>query len=241
MKIRLPALLAAAVVVSALGCASQAQAQTFYGPGGLFVHPSAFSPKPGSRSMAASIITQDSDHGSGQYVPVSLSFGLTERFSAGALLISHRGDAHPHDHGGVFAKYQLARDSASRPAFAVAGAYRRQDSMETSLAGVASHQFLGRSGRPLVVGHLGVKYGRHPSGRDDVGAYGGVEVPLGGDVRLVGELSTRLRFEESAARGLGLFWGKPGTVSVGLGMVNLGRGRRDGFFFGVGYPLGGGS
>jgi hypothetical protein len=61
------------------------------------------------------------------------------------------------------------------------------------------------------------------------------------NLRLVGEASTRLRFEESAARGVGVFWGKPGATSMGVGMVNLGRGRHDGFFFGVGYPLGGGS
>jgi hypothetical protein len=220
-----------------------AAAQTFYGATGLFVHPSAFSAPRGAIGLNASVLTQESEGHVNTYAPVSMSYGMTNRLEGGVLYLRHTGsDVHAHSHMGAFAKYQILPETRTRPAVAIAGTFRHTDMLERSAAAVASHNFQ-RSGRTVVTGHAGIKWGQanHDHERHNaIAGFVGVEYPLGRRLRLIGEASTGFSFEPGAASSLGLAWDAPNGSHVGIGFVNIGRSDSARFFFGVGYPIGGG-
>jgi hypothetical protein len=217
-------------------------AQTFYGSTGLLVHPSAFVSAPGSLNLNVTALTQKKGNKLDTYVPISLAYGLSRRAEIGGFYVRHTGpEESPHGHFGGFAKYQLVPDGASHPAIAYTGAYRNGDALETFMAGVLSHNFQSH-GRTFLTAHAGLKWGRtsHALGyQTDFAEYVGLEYPFASRLRLVGETSTRFKFEYSAASALGVAWDAPNGSHVALGLVNIGRSDYARFFFGVGYPLGG--
>jgi hypothetical protein len=190
-----------------------------------------------------SAMTQTHDGHVATYVPSSLTYGLSKRAEIGALYVRHTGsDTHSHSHYGAFAKYQLLPEAARHPTAAVTATVRPNDGLENSMTGVVSHRFL-RNGRPLVTAHAGVKWGQTTEGfgsESGVAGFVGLEYPLGRRLRLVGETSTRFDFEPSPASAVGLMWEIPRGPHIGLGFVNIGRSDSNRFFFGVGYPIGGG-
>ena len=93
-----------------------ARAQTAYAPGGLFVHPTAFTSHRGALSLYAAGFDQYEDEGRQEnYIPVSLSYSPTDRWQISALAAYHDGFDHPrHIHLGAFTKYQLVPDAPTR-------------------------------------------------------------------------------------------------------------------------------
>lgn len=229
-------------LLCSLCCVAPVGAQTFYGPAGLFVHPTAFTAPPGWRSFNVTTLTQKMGSDTDRYVPISASFGLTPRAEAGLVAVYHTGEmTHTHWHGGVFGKYQLVPDAPNHPAVALTATYREHDMLESSVVGVLSHRFA-RNGRQPVTAHAGVKWGRANHMHDNatgLAGFVGLEVPLGARLRLVAETSTRLDFEPSAAQAIGLMWHAPNGGNLGVGLVNIGRSDDPQFFVGVGYPFGG--
>lgn len=219
-----------------------ARAQTAYAPGGLFIHPTAFTPPAHEFSIYAAAFTQDEAGGSNEsYYPLSLTYTPTDRLQVSGLYVYHQGRNEPsHSHVGTFLKYQLTPDTRSHPALALAGAYAGNDHLESMVAGVMSHAFL-RGNRVLTTLHLGVKWGREADkagGVDDVGGFLGAQVPLNRQWDLVGESSTRLKFDRSSASSIGLMYHNRAGNGISVGLVNGGRSSRMKFFFGVALPLG---
>src|SRR5438132_5078355 len=216
-------------------------AQTFYGSSGLLVHPSAFISKPKTLGLNVTILTQKAGSNTDTYLPNSLSYAVNSRLEIGAIYVRHFENAdHSHGHAGGFAKYQLIPDTRSHPAFALAGAFRNGDALESLVAGVFSHNFE-RHGRTFLTAHTGVKWGRSKAGlgyQTDVAGFFGLEYPVASRLRLIGETSTRLSWEVREANAIGLAWDAPNGSHISLGYVNIGRSDSDQFFFGVGYPLG---
>ena len=230
------------VLLVALAFSRPARAQTAYAPGGLFVHPTAYTPKRDSFSMYAAGFNQREDAGmQDNYIPISFTYSPTNRLAVSALGIYHDGFDHPrHIHLGSFIKYQLTPDSATRPAIAITGAYVGHDHLEEALAGVVSHAFVSRQ-HVYFIAHTGVKWGQtaesgHPN---DFGAFTGLEVPLNRQFRLVGEYSTRLKFDRAPASSIGIMWRAQNGSGITVGVANTGRSSSMGFFFGVGLSLGG--
>jgi hypothetical protein len=225
-----------------LACCGRGEAQTFYGASGLFVHPTAFVGRPQSLVLNVTVGKQSRDSGNRDtYIPVSLAYTPSNRLEVGALYVTRRGTNRTRHHEGAFAKYQLLADSRTLPAFAIAVTYRHDDDLEWLVNGALSHNFIVK-GKTVVTGHAGVKWARSSADfdhRQDSSEYVGVEVPLASRLRLVGETSTRFRFEVAAASSIGLMWSAPNGANLGVGFVNLGRGVGRRLFVGVGYPLGG--
>src|ERR1051325_6644710 len=137
-------------------------AQSFYGPGGLFVHPSAYTAPAHTYALNATWGSQSEYGARDEYQPITFSSGLTDRLEAGALVLFHHGeDTHRHAHFGIFSKMQLLPERLSHPAFAIGGLYRHTDALETTAFAVASKGFTSGS-RSLFTAHLGAKYGRQP-------------------------------------------------------------------------------
>jgi hypothetical protein len=234
---------AAGLATLLFGLVRPARAQTVYGPGGLFVHPSAFVPARRGLGLNVSYFSQTSPGRRTEWVPISLTVPVASRAQVGALHVQRRTTAGYRDSNGVFAKYQITPDRTSAPAFAVAASYLNGDVDQSSVSGVFSHNFVLRGERTVAAVHLGVQWVRRADIADpqeDTGVFVGVEVPLGNGWRLVGETGEKLRFNREAASAYGVMWSGPSGVSVGVGYVNAGRGDDNRFFVGVGYTLGGG-
>lgn len=233
---------AAALLVFGVLSMVSAHAQPAYVPGGLFVHPTAFTPKAHQYSSYSAAFTQDEAGGSNEsYYPTSFTYTPTDRLQVSALFVYHQGrDEPPHSHLGTFLKYQLAPDAPSHPAFALTGAYVGNDHLESAVTGVFSHAFILR-GRAIMTLHLGGKWGRTSEqigGVSDIGGFIGAQVPLSRQLDLVGETSTRLKFDRSSATSIGFMYHSRNGTGISLGLVNGGRSSRMKPFFGVGVPWG---
>jgi hypothetical protein len=218
------------------------RAQTPYAPGGLFVHPTAFIPKAHQFSTYMAVFTQDEGPAENStYYPLSLTYTPTDRMQVSALATYHQDTDEPsHTHLGAFLKYQILPDTLRTPALAIAGGYSGNDHLESTVSAIVSHRFL--SGKRVAVTlHTGVKWGRtsdNEGGMDDVGGFIGAQVPITREWDLVGEASTRLKFDLAAASSIGVMYHTRGGTGISLGLVNSGRSKSPRLFFGVGFPLG---
>jgi hypothetical protein len=215
-----------------------ARAQTGYGPGGLFIHPTALTPPKGSALLNASYFTLKADDDTSTWIPVSVTYSPTDASQIGALYVGQPGEKNSW---GAFGKYQLMRDTLATPAVSIVGSYLNGDIQQSSVAGVVSHDFrvLGRS---LVMVHAGVQWARRADIADaqsDVSFFAGGQLPLKGGWYLVGEAGTKFKFDRRPATALGFMWHGPLGTVVGIGWVNEGRSEDNRFFVGVGYRIGG--
>ena len=217
-------------------------AQTVYGPGGLFIHPTTFMPERGDIDLNVSYFTQQIPPlRETEWLPVSLTYGLAGRAELGALYVHRRAGARQGDSGGAFAKYQILADSSHTPAFALAGSWISGDVKLASVSGVASHLFRSR-GQPVLTVHAGVQWARRAdivTPEEDTGVFAGLEAPFSRQLSLVGEIGTRFRFDHSQTSAIGCMWTPSRQVRIGVSYINVGRSSENRFMVGVGYRLGG--
>ncbi len=226
-------------------------AQTTYGPGGLFIHPTAYLPRKSAIGLNSSYFRQtEARTRHGEWFPQSLTYSVTDRLQVGGLYLHRSIDDQDEDGLGAFAKAQLLAEGPDRPAVALAGSYVGGDFRYSSVALVASRRFRA-GGRDTFIGHVGAQYASRPrfdpsrppdfEGPElgDSGLFVGGELPLGRAISLVAEAGTRFKFETHAESAIGLMWTGPGSLRVGIGVVNVGPSRDHGFFIGAGYGFGG--
>ncbi|HLK60860.1 MAG TPA: hypothetical protein VKU00_30125 [Chthonomonadaceae bacterium] len=221
-------------------------AQTIYGPGGLFVHPTAFPQARNSTTFNVSFLTQrdPDDTSETGYLPISLVTNLNGRTDVGALYLHRNLGDQRRESGGLFARYALSPDRPDRPALAIVVSFLAGDVRQSSVTLVASHQItrIATITRPLFTLHAGLMYGRRDDvapASDGLSVYGGASVPLGHDFALIGEIGTQFAFDDRAASAFGLQYTGRG-YSLGIGFVNTGRSDGERFFVGVGFGIGGG-
>ena len=222
----------------------RAQSQTLYGPGGLFVHPTAFTPRRGVFQFNLSYFTQKADgETQGEYFPYSLAYSPTNRLEIGALYLHHRSGQNERDSGGAFAKLQLLADGPAHPAVALVGSILGGEFRQGSLAAVASHNFR-RGDHVLFMLHAGLQLTRwqdnnSPSPSTSLSAFTGLVIPLKYGFSLLGEVGSRFAFDNKETSGFGIQYTSRGGYMLGVGFVNTGRGDDNRFFVGVGFPSGG--
>jgi hypothetical protein len=235
MKLRL--LLALVFLLHSLG----AGAQTTYGPGGLFIHPTASVRPEGSLGLNVSWFEQKvPGRPLASWLPVSVIVGVDGRTEVGATYLRRLDLSSNASSGGVFVKHQFARQTERSPAVAVAASYLGGGVQLSSVSLVASHRF--GPGERSVTGHLGTQWaGRADISKseDDGGIFAGIEAPLARRLALVAEYGTRFSFDYKERTAIGLVWREPNGYQVGVGAVNVGRSGGNRFFIGVGFPLGG--
>ena len=87
-----------------------AGAQTAYVPGGLIMHPTAFTPRRNSIFFYGAAFTQNENVTESHY-PVTLSYSPTDNLQVSFLTAYHQAATKPtHTHLGGFVKYQLLPD-----------------------------------------------------------------------------------------------------------------------------------
>ena len=219
-----------------------ASAQTAYGPGGLFVQPTAIVPAARTLNLNVSTFEQRIDgRPSSQWIPASLAYSFSDRVQAGPLFLHRSFNGGEFLSGGLFAKYALSPDKPDRPAVALTGSFLTGDVRLASIGLVGSHAF--RSGDRTVLSlHAGGLWGRRDDIRnpgDSLSAFVGADVPLGREFSIIAEYGTRFSFDYKERSSFGVVWRPRRGPQIGVGFVNTGRSSENGFFVGVGYPLGG--
>jgi hypothetical protein len=192
------------------GAATNLCAQTLYGPGGLFIHPTAYTPPAQSLTLSASYFTQDiAGDRATQWVPLGLSYGVTSRLEVGAMYVD-RLASNGLDRGsaGVFLRDQIVRETAGRPAVALSGSYLGSDVKLASVAASAGYHFRS-AGRTVLIGHAGIQWGWRGDGvppGDSVSEFIGAEAPVRYGVSVLAEYGTRFSFDYKESSALGLMW-----------------------------------
>ncbi|HEV2471930.1 MAG TPA: hypothetical protein VGS41_04650 [Chthonomonadales bacterium] len=219
-----------------------ARGQTVYGPSGLFVHPSAYTSDRGAFGLNVSYFKQFLGNGiHADWLPVIATYGVTRKLEVGGIYVDRRFGKFDRGSQGAFAQYQLVPDSSTGPAVALVGSFIAGDLRQTTISAVASHTF-GAGSKPGITLSGGLEWARRgdiPRPADAAGLFAGIEVPVGGGFRLVGEDGTRLSFDAAPASSFGAMWSGNGSMRLGVAFVNTGRSHTDGFFVGAGYTFGG--
>jgi len=234
------ALFAAIAIASIV---TPSSAQTVYGQGGLFLHPSALVRPAGSVNFGVSYYTQNnSPKPDSEWNPFSLAYGASTQLEVGLTAIHHRAPALGEFwNAGPFARFQLWPDSPTRPAVGFATSNIPNEFRQTTISGVVSHQF-GSSPAGGITLHTGVEWVRtsgNTGHQSDAAGFIGIQIPVARNLGLIGETSTKLKFERTHASAAGLIWTPPGGFSLAVGWVNNGRSNSNEFFVGAGYPIGG--
>jgi hypothetical protein len=218
-------------------------AQTLYGPGGLFIHPTAFTPPAQSLTASASWFSQQiPGKRATEWVPLGLSYGITSRLEVGAMYVDRlaakdlrRGS------GGLFLRGQLMRETRSQPAVALSASYLGSDVKLASVAASAGYH-VRSGGHTLLVAHGGLQWGWRGDGvppADSLSVFVGAEAPVRYGISALAEYGTRFSFDYKESSALGLMWRSKHGFSVAAGYVNVGRSSANRFFIGVGVPIGG--
>jgi hypothetical protein len=232
--------------VGLLGCSAvSARAQSLYGPGGLFLHPTADVPPKGQLTLGAIVLTQRIPptpglHTTPTWGTVSLDYGLTEDVE---IAITGLGitDFAPSYGGSV--KYRFLRENRSQPALAVGATYSESTNAETDTKAVflAARKQLTNGARHPITGHLGVQYIDKLAGipYDQLLPHAGVEVGLHEQWSLVGEWRPRGKGDFKTSTALSVVYKYGRNNRLVLTWVNTGQSTESRLGFGIGYTIGG--
>jgi hypothetical protein len=218
------------------------QAQSLYGPGGLFLHPSANVAEEGQLTAGILVLSQKvptdlAKHATPTWASFSLDYGLTKdiEIAATSLLVT---DFKP-SYGGSF-KYRFLHESRSQPAAAAGFTYSGFGGSDTRAGFVALRKELNPGQRHPIVGHVGVLYIHMLAGLtyNQFEPYAGVEWSLAPRLTLIAEARPRgkMDFKTSSAFSLAYHYGRSSQLVITY--VNTGQSTQSRFGVGVGFPIG---
>jgi hypothetical protein len=219
-----------------------ARAQSMYGPGGLFLYPTADVPPQGQLTLGVLVLPQRIPptpglHTNPTWGSTSIDYGLTPDLEIGATSLAIT-DFRP-SYGGYF-KYRFLRGTGRRPSMAIGATYSRSGDNSGRAAFLALRQPLNADERRPIIGHLGVTYINVLAGLpyNQYQPYGGIEWGLGKQFTLIAEARPRGKsdFKTSSALSLAYRYGRGGLLVVSL--ANTGQSTQSRFGFGVGYQIG---
>lgn len=222
--------------------ATAGQAQSLYGPGGLFLHPTADVPPKGQATLGAIVLTQKIPATPGLHtIPtwgsISLDYGLSEDIEIGAtnLMIT---DFSP-SWGGFF-KYRFLREDAGKPAMAAGFTYTGFGGCDSRAAFIAARKQLSKDAKHPIVGHLGVQYIDVLAGLeyDQFHPYGGFEIGLAPRWILIAEARSRGKGDFKVSTGLSLSYQYGKGNRLVATWSNTGQSTQPRFGFGVGFTIG---
>ena len=209
---------------------SPALAQSFYGPGGLFLHPAATVQAEGEWTPAVLVLPQRSmwtGDDRRTWFTGSLTYGATEDLEVGIAGVGVEGWGRDPSYGG-FAKFRLLREDDSRPAVAVGMTHLGGGDLDTSLAFLAFRKQVGSSRGGPIVAHVGTQFAIRV---DDIkhytwDPYAGIEAGLGSGLSFIAEgrpgtmhykgtpLALTLAYQVNPSWRLALTWANPGHSDV---------------------------
>jgi len=231
-----------AALLLSLALALPGRAQSLYGPGGLFLHPTASLPEKGTAAPAVLGLPQRNPRADAvrTWISGSVSYGLLEDLELGATVVKVTNWDRDASAGG-FVKWRALRESGGRPAVAVGFTGLGGGDVDTRQAFLALRRELGTVGdRRTVVGHLGAQYSDIVDGisRHQVQPYAGLEVGLGGRLTFAAEGRPRMNREFGTPLALTVVYRASRSLRLAVTWANNGMSGAPKFGFGAGYALG---
>ena len=225
----------------AASIAAPAKAQSLYGPGGLFLHPTADVPPKGKLTPGFLLLPQHDPvaNDTRTWITGSLDYGLTDDLEVGLSFVKVTGWDRDPSFGGFF-KYRLLRETERGPALAVGFTGLTAGDVNTQAAFLALRKQLGNlHGRPIV-GHIGAQYVAEEDGqsRHEFRPYGGIEFGLSSRLSFIAEARPRGNREFGTPLALTLAYQATERMRFAVTWANNGLSDTPRFGFGAGYSLG---
>jgi hypothetical protein len=230
--------------------AGAVQGQSLYGPGGLFLLPTADVPLKGELTPGVLMLPQTktpelNEHRVQTWISTSLDYGLTHDLEVGLERLQVTD--WPATFGG-FAKYRFLRETSCRPAMAVGLVNTGFGENHTPPIGNIHNRsyfvalrkgFLQNSAHP-VVGHFGIEYIDVDRGvfHDTLLPYAGAEVGLVPRWTFIAEGRPKGRGDVGTPLALSLSYSYGRGRRVVVTWANEGQSERPLFGFGVGIAIG---
>lgn len=227
------------IAALAVGLALPASAQSLYGPGGLFLHPTASLPDAGQLTPAVLVLPQDIPGRDSMrtWVSASLDYGVTDDLEIGATWLKVTAWDRDPSYGGYF-KYRLLRETDDRPALAFGMTQLGFGDVNSRIGFLAARKQLSR-GRHGVVGHLGVLYTDEIDGvsHHRWEPYAGVEVGLARNLTFIAEGRPGSEGYLGTPLALTLAYRASENYRLALTWANAGHATHPSFGFGAGISL----
>lgn len=224
-----------------LAACAPAGAQSLYGPGGLFLHPTASMPQKGRLTPGLLVLPQHNpDAGSTRtWISGSVDYGLTDDLELGATVVKVAGWDRDPSFGG-YVKYRLMRETLTRPALAVGYTQLGFGDVNTRIAFAALRKQFGIGRRRLIVTHLGVQYADEVDGlkRRQLQPYAGIELGITSRVSFIAEIRPRLEHDFGTPLALTLAYKPTRDWRLAVTWANNGLSDEPMFGFGAGLTLG---
>jgi hypothetical protein len=232
---------AVTLLLLSLALAAPASAQSLYGPGGLFLHPTASLPPKGQWTPSFLFLPQ---HHPVQdetriWLSSSLDYGLTDNLEVGAVFLQVTDWDHDASFGG-FLKYRLLSESANRPAVAIGFTGLTGGHVNARIGFLALRKQLGAAGRHPITANLGVQYVDVVDGisRHQFQPYAGLEFGITSRLSFIAEGRPRMNAEFGTPLGLTLAYQVSDRWKLAVTWANNGLSDTPKFGFGAGFSLG---
>lgn len=231
-----------AALVCILATAAPVGAQSLYGPGGLFLHPTASLPEPGRLTPGVLVLPQHNPEANATrtWISGSLDYGLSRNLELGITVLQVTNWDRDASMGGFF-KYRLLEETASRPAVAVGYTQLGFGDVNTQQAFLALRkQFATGCPHPVTV-HLGVQYVDEVDGvsKQQFQPYAGLEVGLTSRLTFIAEGRPRMNEEFGTPLALTLSYRVTDRWQLAVTWANNGLSDTPKFGVGAGFSLGG--
>lgn len=230
-----------AILSLTLGLVAPASAQSLYGPGGLFLFPTASLPPQGQVTPGILVLPQHNPafNSTRTWLSGSVDYGLTDKLEIGATVVKVGGWQRDASAGGFF-KYRLLEEGPRQPALALGFTQLAGGDVNTRVGFLAlKKSWAAGNGRPLI-GHLGVQYADEMDGiaRHEWQPYLGIEYGVTARLSLIAEGRPRMRAEFGTPIALTVAYQVSEDWRLALTWANNGLSDTPKFGFGAGISLG---
>lgn len=222
-------------------CAGPAGAQSLYGPGGLFLHPTATLPPKGRLTPGLLVLPQHNPEARATrtWLSGSLDYGLTDDIEIGFTAVKVTNWDRDPSFGG-FVKYRFLKEGILRPAVAVGYTQLGFGDVNTRTAFLAARKQISVGKRRLIVFHVGVQYAEEIDGveRDEFQPYAGIELGLTSRLSFIVEGRPRGNRDFGTPLALTLAYRVSDRWRLAVTWANNGLSDEPKFGFGAGLSLG---
>jgi hypothetical protein len=234
------------LISSLFQLATEAHGQSIYGPGGLFLNPTADFPAKGQFTPAFLVIPQESAALGGRrtWTSYSLDYGLSERIEIGTTYLKVNPGNPPFEDGslGGYAKYRLFEgQNGGRPDVAIGVSILGGGDVDAEVGFIAA-RFSPKEPDPRHPAHLhvGLLYADKLNGvtREDVVPYGGFDVGITPELLFFGEARALMEADLAPATAVGFVWTPFRSLKLAIAYANNGWSGGNKLSFGVGYRIG---
>lgn len=203
--------------------------QSINGPTGILFLPSAYTQKQRSSGLIGNWWQDALPAVTSNTVAFAGSYGFTDRVEGGFFFNRRSNRGGNTNNGGGFVKFQLSPEGEHEPAMAIGVAGGAGDNNPLSAYFVISHNVSSAAARNPLNLHVGVEYSRlrdfpapPAGGSSSVRPYGAMDLAIGSNAALLGEVRLKHQFETKTMISGGIGYGFGRTFRVTAGATNSG-------------------